>query len=955
MTFVADERGRVPFALVAALLLVGSVTYANAATTQPATDAVTPRLLETAVEEARLSLGTTARRAGREAAREPVLRTVDTSFGAVLEDPFVDSIRMRIAVLARETVPGHRSAKATNVTVSLAPISDVASARSALRAVHFDRLADDRVRITLENVSVTIRREGRVVDRRSIPLTSTVALPALTLHDRTAEFEERLTADLRDPGVDRGLTTRLFALAWVRGYAQYGGAPISNVIANRHVGLLTNDALVDQQAATFGVADEQSRRGLARATADVAVADGVSGIEGAVTGALSNSRRSNGVGTSIDAVELPSTLDTTQRVGVDRTADEAFADFVDGGGLEEALAAAYRARVKPSSHARLIGSSVDQSGERPANGSIAFTSSRTSYRVEGGGRSAGASSVLEYDRTVTATQTEWSYWLVNGSYAGATSVSRQRTYSVTIAISCRYDPPASLATADVPERCPFGETARRSLRSNAHDAVTSRYGSPSAMARRAVAGDPSYRWDHVSVIPPASAHRSAYRRTASLREAVRSVSVATDVRSMASTASPASDLARRLEERRAELLDAPRRYRDAAAVAGRLAREAYLESVRDGLSGRESTVSRVQSRLGSLLAERSVPGEPPSADRGTLPPIATAVDAEPSYLSLRVASGEPPLAARNVNVFTVPYGDAGDAVAGVVGDTARTASIATATSTLTAASGVGPPAAQQIRQDDLKRLRQSLSTALEAVRDRQRRAILSETDVSDEAARSALSAAYAQYPTVAARGRAVVEGTIADATAAALPESVDAVARDRALIAVRLATLEARESTAVRVRQSTVAAVDETVRPIVGESVDQAVRAGTALAADRARRRALRGMARDLPAGVPIAPIPGGWYATANVWTVAVRGGYERFEVRSPRAASPYGDEGTISYVREAAPVAIDVDADGRPEVIGRNEAIEVSAQTGVFVVVPPGPSGVGDTDGNAVETSPGW
>jgi hypothetical protein len=101
--------------------------------------------------------------------------------------------------------------------------------------------------------------------------------------------------------------------------------------------------------------------------------------------------------------------------------------------------------------------------------------------------------------------------------------------------------------------------------------------------------------------------------------------------------------------------------------------------------------------------------------------------------------------------------------------------------------------------------------------------------------------------------------------------------------------------------------------------------------------------------------MPSAWYATANAWTVSVEGEYERFTVSTRRAAPGRESDGTVEYVREADVVAADIDTDGIDERLGRNEPVAFSARTGVVIVVPPGGTGVGDVDGQAIETTRGW
>lgn len=125
-------------------------------------------------------------------------------------------------------------------------------------------------------------------------------------------------------------------------------------------------------------------------------------------------------------------------------------------------------------------------------------------------------------------------------------------------------------------------------------------------------------------------------------------------------------------------------------------------------------------------------------------------------------------------------------------------------------------------------------------------------------------------------------------------------------------------------------------------------------AGEAVRRRVFGNTLGVLPAGLPVAPTPGYWYATTNVWHVQDRGGYERFTVRA-RRGRPTTAGATLPYTRAGRAVRLEVDGDGREELLGRDERIDFRAETAVVVVVPPGGRGVGDTDGDADERSPGW
>jgi hypothetical protein len=959
VTFVADERGRVPFALIAALLLVSSLTYTSGLVHEEPADPVAPELIADSTQEARIQLGSVARAADHAAANDPLVSVANTPLGRVLaDDPFERALELRIAVRAREAIRANRSAGGVTATVSVPPIADEAAARRVLREVAITHLEGDRYRVTLENVSVTVRRDGRVVERDVVTLETTVALPSMTVHQRAQTFERRLSANPVEPGLNRGLTARLFAIAWVRGYMQYGGAPISNVVANRHVGVMTNDALVEQQVAAFGRADPDSRRGVARAAADVAVADGVSGMESAISSAMRPSdEAANPTGaSSLGAIDTPSVMADDHEFDVDRRADNAFIDFVDADGIDRALNSAYRASVRPETSVRRTGIQRTDDGKRPENGTRRYSFTTSDRRVSDRDKTTGhGSTVLEYDRTVTTTETEHTYWTVNGTFAGTTSTETERTYDVSIAVQCRYDRPHEAPPGRVVSRCPFDGAERAALEDEAATAMAARFGGVDTIARRAVSADRSSSWRPIRIEPSAATRESVYESTAALRDEVRAVDVSADPASMASTANPASQMARTIDRRHERLVDAPRTYDSAAAVATFTARDRYLGTLNGDLSEQSSSFAAIQDSLGDAMASHSVPADPPVDDPDALPPIAASVSAEPRYLSLETERGSPPLAARNLNVFTVPYNDAADAVSGTIGGDDESTSFASATSTLVATDRVLESEDDPQLRSERRRLRRGIDASLATIRDEQRRALVTGTALSSREASRVVDRGYRRHETVAEQAQAVVDGSIATDIAEELPSTVSSTDRDRALVELRTTTTAVRSDESVRLHESAVASATERLRPHVEEGVEQSVRVGTHRAVTAGKKRAMRSAAAQIPAGLPLTPVPGQWYATANVWVVSVRGGYDRFTVNAPRSTPAYGSNGTVSYVRESAPVTLDVDGDGVDETLGRNEPIELSADTGVFVIVPPGKSGVGDTDGTADEQSPGW
>jgi hypothetical protein len=132
------------------------------------------------------------------------------------------------------------------------------------------------------------------------------------------------------------------------------------------------------------------------------------------------------------------------------------------------------------------------------------------------------------------------------------------------------------------------------------------------------------------------------------------------------------------------------------------------------------------------------------------------------------------------------------------------------------------------------------------------------------------------------------------------------------------------------------------------------IEAGLRNASERVARRYADRL-RVVPAGVPVTPVPGYWYATVNAWTVEVRGRYARFVARAAGGTPADAPNATVAYVREDARATLDVDGDDEPEVFGHSTPVSFRVRTAVVVVVPPGGSGVGDRVGDAVQASPGW
>ncbi|MFC7136676.1 DUF7286 family protein [Halobaculum litoreum] len=274
------DRGRVPFALVGVVLLLGSVAYANtlALSGPVVVDTAAEDALDRAEAAGRPAVRAAATAAARTAARNPVTEPANTTYGRALDpaSPFRDALRLRVA-LAVATAVERSTARVGGVTArgSTPGVDSTADAAAAIDSVRVEPLADGTaMRVVVRDVTLTARRDGATVATRRVNYSVAVAVPVLAMHERTEAYERRLNnSPFEGPGLGRALTWRLWAMAQARGAAQYGGAPVTNVLANRHVELSTNAAALRAQAAAFGRSDPAGRAALVRATGRVAARD----------------------------------------------------------------------------------------------------------------------------------------------------------------------------------------------------------------------------------------------------------------------------------------------------------------------------------------------------------------------------------------------------------------------------------------------------------------------------------------------------------------------------------------------------------------------------------------------------------------------------------------------------------------------------------------------------------
>jgi len=1046
--FTVDERARVPFALIGVLLLVTSTTYAAGLADQGLVgeDLSVERAVERVDADATSALRTAAREAAHAAAAEPVTRAPETGTGtgAVREgSAFTDAFRIRLAVAGAGALSAvETEVGAATATASLPAVDDRGDLSAARDRVHVEAAANGTAtRVTFEGVATTATRNGRRVVNRTGNRTVVVAVPTLAAHERTERFEERLgRGPVAGPGLGRQLTASLYPTAWARGYAQYGGAPVANVIANRHVELSTNAGIVRTQRAVFGTSDPAARGGVARATARTGIRDllaptGVheaswtDAVLGAPTPAGSGGPRRSDAGTdpgdgkSEDAAFEPERdrLDEETQVPIGHAADVGATRVHDD--LGEVIGGAYRveadletATVQVVDGGRLSPPVPD---EATAGEWERVDVSRSEYLegVSGSGvprevpsgivdpgepvSFGDATREVTVERAATAT---WEREVVergpNGSVVDRTVIRATTAdeatdrYRVRVSVTGRHAP-----TDDAPNRpaatfgagSPEGVTDLRA----APGAARTRFGVGRAtgvdrLAREAVrSGDV----DDSTVVraSPSNADRDRVAAdVASLAATVREFETGASMEAAAvGEAEPYGDLADALRDRREALVDAPATYDSATDRARTAARAAYVDAVIAELEtaaderehATESVLDGVNDAfsgpaVGEIVAAREAakdPGTYTVAAEGPGGAVTFSPRGSPGYLPRTTVEGERvdgvdasstrPLAVRNVNYATVPYGEAASGVVDRLlggGDAVRVGTAGRALLLAEEALTAGDDSALRTDRNALaERVDRSLRTV-----DRALNGVLrARTSLTPAERREAIDEVAASYGSAGERAAAVGDGEYAERVAAeaAVAGGLSTAAEASLAAHLRVATRNAAGRDAARVPIRFVEPTAKGARLLLRDRMESAIETEAARAGETATRELGERAAaefgeewslkpvRTVGAGLPVAPVPGYWVTTVNAWRVQVRGEYPRFAL--------HADVGTpaepFEYVREEGDVTLELD--GETVRLGATEPIRFETETVVVVAVPAGPPGVGDVDGTRDETAPGW
>lgn len=995
-----SDRGHVPFALLGVLLLVASVTLAAPVGTPNTSEPAVDREMERLTAEASTTLREASLVAAREAARSPVTAPAETEAGAAIrnETAFEDALRLRVYVNLRRGLDRLSASRhGLSVGASLPDAGTPEAMREARDSIGIRRAGENgtKLRVTVENVTLTASRGGRTVAKRQVSPTVVVDSPVLAVHDRVETFERQLDASVFDPGLGRRLTARLYPVAWARGYAQYSGVPIQNVVANRHVALVANGAVLDIQRETFGHSDPVGRETLRRTTRELAVTDLLSGTDSPAAQHLLDAREYAGLertpAESLERFEPDSAHPSphaTATVGLDETADRVFVRYLPA--LEDTIRETYSEDVRLDASVSRTGREV--AGDRSPGGSFTLEDEHTRTTATATGRTAdpppapdGWHRLAFHPREVELVTTTVRRW--NGSDGTRTTRYTEReTYAVDVSLLGRHSngPAPAAPIGTVHERGgPFDGQNLADVPDRAREQLVAKRGGPDELAIRAARGELGTDVERVYGEYPDELRGWVYDDITALREEVGEIATTNDRSELATLeANVARQLLDRLEARRGELVDAPAAYDNVSHRAAVGARVAYLDRLAAWLRLRADQHDRNRERLAERLPDGSwdrlkqgPPDQPRSKPAGSA--IRMRVDTGPSYLtreavgnrvvpSLPPERQEHPLVVRNVNLISAPYDEVADWLVRLVLGPERV-ELRTAAEVLRAteriADATATPAGSKERSDEAfevarQRLHDQVASGVEHAIEAAV-AVLADYGLGDRASReAAVRAGLAEWNTTAGRALALSNGSAARVIEerAIARWSGDLSEREAGRLALELewgirnAVTDDEASPTV----GTVRGADDRAHETLRETSADLLSDGLQNATERTVRRTTGRALSSFPLGIPVAPPPGLWYATVNTWHVEIRGEYPRVSVHVPRGA-PDGAGGELVYVRDGSPSRLDVTGDGKPELLGRSTRVSFATRADVAVAVPPGPRGVGDVDGERTEESPGW
>lgn len=266
--------------MLGVLLLVSSVGIAATLETRPDPNVEEdPAVaIDRSVAASQTALRSGAIAATETAARSPVTEVdADSTVGAALAERPSEPLDAYLELLVYLEVETRLSESGqhvgeTQTTVSIPRVEPTTESVNA--ALDRIRIADPSesdistgtLRVTVEDVAVTVERDDRTIAERTQDITVTVPSKLHELHDLTDEYESRLNTGVFDEttgydGFGRRLAARLYPLAYLKIAQKYRSpGDFETVVPNDHTEVLANHAAFSVQESTFGTRDPLGER-----------------------------------------------------------------------------------------------------------------------------------------------------------------------------------------------------------------------------------------------------------------------------------------------------------------------------------------------------------------------------------------------------------------------------------------------------------------------------------------------------------------------------------------------------------------------------------------------------------------------------------------------------------------------------------------------------------------------
>ncbi|WP_424018944.1 DUF7286 family protein [Halorientalis pallida] len=296
ISIAADDRARIPFAMIGVIILLSSTAVIGVLETRPQdprddSNVDVSMALDQAVSSSQTVLKSSVREATKAAAEEPLLRAAGTPAGNAINDSirtgqlntseiryrtFRRYVRLRIYLKAQDKLGSVRHERQDNLTtkVSLPKVENTeGSLEDAIDRVHLtvgkqdDTLEPGKLKAEIEGLDIGVYRQGELEERTTRDVTVTVATTAFDLHNRTQRYERNLNMGFFDrrAGVYRGLgrkmAARYYLLAYSKAYLQsLTSASFKKILTKKDATFLTNQAIYQVQNSVFGKHDRYADR-----------------------------------------------------------------------------------------------------------------------------------------------------------------------------------------------------------------------------------------------------------------------------------------------------------------------------------------------------------------------------------------------------------------------------------------------------------------------------------------------------------------------------------------------------------------------------------------------------------------------------------------------------------------------------------------------------------------------